>query len=471
MGGGGTTIQAPAAPQYNESMRSILQAQIDLAPQVYASEQKYQPLYNQLQVQQQTAAAQAAMDQAKSLYPQVAQVENQYNAANRAGELQQLQTTLPQYQQAFNALTPGYAEGINATGKLAQQAMGNALNQPQLSAYEQGVRGPQMRSNLGNINQGIVNQYVGTMPGMGEYANFLANASRSELEQGKNLTPEEQRMADQSARSAYAARGTALGPQSVGAEILNRADVSSQRYQQRLANAQNAAATIQGIYTPALQQAYQRQSDMQNFGVQQQQVAFNQALQRNQAEQQRLMGAQQIQSGYAQLGAGALGQLQQSQAPILQAFYKQPILQGQVGAAQNMGMAMQQQAGPSLFNPESATGMGSIYGAYNAQMGLAGAQAQANAGKSAGIMGMLGSLGGAALGAGAKMYVGCWIAREVYGEQNPEWLLFRDWVEHDAPGLFAELYCQFGERIAKFISNKPTIKAVIKKWMDSKIGL
>jgi hypothetical protein len=54
-----------------------------------------------------------------------------------------------------------------------------------------------------------------------------------------------------------------------------------------------------------------------------------------------------------------------------------------------------------LFNPESQTGMGSIYGAYNSQMNLAGAQTQANAAKSAGQMGMIGSLGGAALGAAA----------------------------------------------------------------------
>jgi hypothetical protein len=56
-----------------------------------------------------------------------------------------------------------------------------------------------------------------------------------------------------------------------------------------------------------------------------------------------------------------------------------------------------------LFNPESQTGMSSIYGAYNAQMGLAGAQAQANAAKSAGKSGMLGSLGGGLLSAGGAI--------------------------------------------------------------------
>jgi len=469
MGGGGTTIQQAPAPQYNESMRSILQAQVDLAPQVYASEAKYQPLYNQLQIQEQGIAAQAALDQAKSLYPQVAEAEAAYTAANRANELKQLQTALPQYQQAFNQLTPGYAEGIASTGQLAQQAMGKALEQPNLSAYEQGVGGPQMRSGMGRINQGIVNQYVNTMPGMSDYANYLAQNSRAELEAGKSLTPEEQRLADQAARSAFAARGTALGGQAVGAEILNRTELSNQRYQQRLANAANAAGQIQSIYTPALQQAYQRQSDMQNFGAQQQQVAFQQALARNQAEQQRLQAGSQIQAGYAQLGAGALGQLQQAQAPILQAFYKQPILQGQVGQAQQMGMQMQQQAGPSLFNPESPTGMGSIYGAYNAQMQANAAQAQANAGKSSGMSGMLGSLGGAVIGTIPKFLGFCWVAREVYGEHNPAWLSFREWMFREAPDWFFNLYKKHGEWFAEFISDKPVLKRIIKKWMDTKI--
>ena len=459
MGGGGTTIQAPPAPQYNESMRSILQAQVDLAPQVYASEQKYQPLYNQLQIQQQSAAAQAALDQAKTLYPQVAAIEGQYTAANRANELQQLQTALPQYQQAFNALTPGYAQAVATTGQLAQQAMNKSLEQPQLSAYEKavggpdfgkyvsnvpapqygqylgGIRGPQMNSGLNRINTGLVNQYVGQMPGMQQYGQFLAANAANELAAGRSLTPEEQRQADQAARSAYAARGTALGNQAVNAEILNRSEVANQRYQQRLANAANAAQQIQGIYTPALQSAQERQMAGAQYGLgaQQQayqqamgkeqlaaatqeaaynqamgleqgtsgaqQAAFQQALQRNQAQQQALQFGQQLQAGYAQLGAGAMGQLQQAQAPILQAFYNQPILQNQAGQAQQMGMAMQQQAGPQYFNPESQTGMGSIYGAYNAQTQLAAANAQAKASAKSGTSQMLGSLGGAAIGA------------------------------------------------------------------------
>jgi len=327
-------------------MRSILQAQIDVAPQVVAMEQQYQPIYNKLQAEQQSYLSNASVQDAARLYPQIAQIEDQYSKANRASELQQLQTSLPEYQKAFSSLTPGYAEALSSAGQLAKNSMARSLVDPNLTDYSGGVDSIDSQNRLGG------------------YMDFLRNSSMQDLSAGKSLTAEEQRMANQSSRSAFAARGTALTSQSANSEILNRADVSSQRYQQRLANAANAAGQIQSI---------QGQS-------------FGQSLQREQAQQQRAMASQQIQAGYAQLGAGAMGQLQQAQAPILQAFYKQPILQGQANQAQNMGLQMQQQAGPQYFNPESQTGMGSIYGAYNqqSQQNIANAQIQsgASAGKS-----------------------------------------------------------------------------------------
>jgi len=152
---------------------------------------------------------------------------------------------------------------------------------------------------------------------------------------GAALSPEEQRMLDQQARAGYAARGTSLGGQSNLAEVMNRYNARQAREQQLVA-----------------------------------------------------------------LGTGLGGYFQQQSAPALTSFYQQPMYAGSFGgqAAQNAMMA-QQQAGPQYFNPESQTGMGSIYGAYNAQMQLAAGQAQAYAARSAGIQGMLGSLGGAGIGA------------------------------------------------------------------------
>jgi len=348
--GGSTTIQAPAAPQYNESMKSILQAQVEMAPQVYAKEAEFQPKYQELQNQLQANEAQAQIGLYQQLQPQYSQLENAYTKATQQNQLQGLQERAPGYIQAF------------------QQAQGTAGINKALQGYAENHLGQQMQQNF-------------------------------------QISPEEQRAIDQQTMAGYAGRGTALGGQSNLASVLNRYQYTQQRQQQAL---QNASAI----------------------------------------------------GGY----------LSQQSSPALTSFYQQPMYAGSFGGqALGNAIASQQQSGPSLFNPESQTGMGSIYGAYNAQMGLAGAQAQANAAKSAGSSGMFGSIIGG-IGGGIAKGIFCWVAREVYGEQNPAWLLFRDWMLNDAPKWMLGLYITFGERFAEFISDKPKLKNIIRKWMDSKIS-
>ncbi len=60
----------------------------------------------------------------------------------------------------------------------------------------------------------------------------------------------------------------------------------------------------------------------------------------------------------------------------------------------------------------------------------------------------------------------CWVAREVYGADNPQWLVFRDWMLNSAPAWLRGLYGRYGERFARFISDKPRIKSIIRKGMD-----
>lgn len=64
----------------------------------------------------------------------------------------------------------------------------------------------------------------------------------------------------------------------------------------------------------------------------------------------------------------------------------------------------------------------------------------------------------------------CWVAREVYGSDNPRWMQFRVWMLLDAPKWFLNLYIKYGERFANWISNKPTIKSMIRYWMDTRIA-
>ena len=129
-----------------------------------------------------------------------------------------------------------------------------------------------------------------------------------------------------------------------------------------------------------------------------------------------------------------------------------------------LGQAQSQAAqpiGPQLFDPNMGINMAMQQRSQD--MSLLGAQAQADATRSSGLMSGLGTIG-------AAMITGCWVAREVYGIENPRWLEFRHWLFTESPSWFKNLYLKHGERFAKFISNKPFIKNFIRRWMDTKIS-
>ena len=63
----------------------------------------------------------------------------------------------------------------------------------------------------------------------------------------------------------------------------------------------------------------------------------------------------------------------------------------------------------------------------------------------------------------------CWVAREVYGEFNPQWLLFRRWLLGDSPNWFRNLYISKGEAFSNWLSNNAWLKPMIRFWMDGRI--
>ena len=63
----------------------------------------------------------------------------------------------------------------------------------------------------------------------------------------------------------------------------------------------------------------------------------------------------------------------------------------------------------------------------------------------------------------------CWVAREVYGEANPHWLLFRRWLLGDSPSWFRNLYISKGEAFANWLSRHTWLKPMIRRRMDSRI--
>ena len=72
-------------------------------------------------------------------------------------------------------------------------------------------------------------------------------------------------------------------------------------------------------------------------------------------------------------------------------------------------------------------------------------------------------------GSGHRQGNCCWVAREVYGEANPQWLMFRRWLLGDSPSWFRNLYISRGEAFANWLSKNAWLKPMIRRWMDSRI--
>lgn len=251
--GSNQTQTSVAAPTYADTLRGNLSAQGQALPQVYGLEAQFQPQFANLEAQTQANLAQQSLEAAGRLYPQAANIESQYNAALDVGRLGRMQTALPQYQQAFQALSPGQAQLNQGLGQLVSSAVSNA----------------------------------------------------------GNLSPEELRASDQAALEGYAKRGTALGQQANLSEVLNRYNFKQQRIGSGLQMAGQAVGLQSQMNAPAIAAFFQGPSmqglvgSAQSMGAAQSQMAgpkltnpesamgFQSAFLPYQAEQSRLMGQMQ----------------------------------------------------------------------------------------------------------------------------------------------------------------------------------
>jgi len=163
--------------------------------------------------------------------------------------------------------------------------------------------------------------------------------------------------------------------------------------------------------------------------------------------------------GFAQ---SMVGLSQQTQGDPFMAILGRPSNISPAMAGGVLGQAQGFNPG-QMFSPESQYA-GDIYNQqWQGELAARTATAANRAAISGAMIGAVGSIGG---GFASK----CWVAREVFGNDNPQWLAFFDWKETKAPKWFKKLYNSFGERFAKFISNKPKLKKLIKTWMEDKIN-
>jgi hypothetical protein len=272
--------------------------------------------------------------------------------------------------------------------------------------------------------------------------NLYDNAA-TDLALGRSLNAEEARNASQAARGAFAARGLGVGSGAAAAEILNRAAAADARYQQRLANAQAANQTreqgIQGRQSAALGMLGNTANIYGQGGG-----AYQNAAQLGFGGANALVNLDPYQRALGtgvQLGSGILGQTGQM-----------------IGNTYNQALGMA--GNVSSFNTNMAASM------YNSAMNN-------NAATSAANNAMWGQIAGSAIGAVGKIGSAaamCWVAREVYGEENPAWMEFRDWLLTRGSYRRVSRYAANGPRIAEYISTRPGWKARLRKWMDARLA-
>jgi hypothetical protein len=199
----GTSVEAPAPRNYGQETRDTLQAQLDLAPQKYAAEAKYAPQYQALQLGLLKSATPELLQLYKEqIAPTMGEVEAAARSRSRAGDIADIERLGPQARAAIKAASPEQA----------------AL------------------------------------------ADTLTAQAQSGLAAGSRLTPEQQRMVEQQARSGLAARGLAQGPSGALQEAVRSQMAGAGLQQQRQQQAMGALGASQGVYGDVFQQVLGRPS-------------------------------------------------------------------------------------------------------------------------------------------------------------------------------------------------------------------
>lgn len=174
--------------------------------------------------------------------------------------------------------------------------------------------------------------------------------------------------------------------------------------------------------------------------------------------------------------AGALGQLaganQQAAGGVMDAFNMGQGANQMIGSAgdfmRNFNQGALDDAEAQFYQQQDRPFnlMQQYMSMFNPLQGFSGGAGYAGSGQQQGGLDKAGQLMNI-IGTGMTLF--CWVAREVYGEQNFKWRMFRHYMFFDAPRWLHNLYAKYGERFALFIANKPRIKSALRYFMDKAI--
>jgi len=361
-----------------------------------------------------------------------------------------------------NAATPVQAQGYNpATFQAAQanaalmdgaQGYNAAAGADNMSTYQNPYTSQVIDAGLNDLSRSYQMSLANIglrQAGSGAYGGSRHGVA--EAESAKNFMDSAGQLAAGLRHQGFTT-AAGLGQQDAGSQNAARAFGAGS---QNAAQSQNAQLGTQAALSNAAAQnaALEASSNAMNTGGQ-----FN-------AQQANAMGQSNVGNQLAAGQAfGNLGNMTQNlginQANALSGIGQQQQGLNQAQLDTNYGDFLQEFNYPyqALSLRQSAIGQ--------TPMGSVGMQPVVSQGGGAG--GLLGGLGGLATGIAniAPFIGGCWVAREVYGADNPRWLRIREWMFTKAPEALRSYYIEHGERIAAWIADKPDQKAEIRAMMD-----
>jgi hypothetical protein len=406
---------------------------------------------------------------------QIAGIQERLNAANEllaglpAGDARRTSSNvfIKQLNDDLKSVTSAVAEAQDMQKNFAPITIDSPEGLKEITAFRSFAQLPEERAaqqlyqidpdsyrtavNLGRQYRDMITQPLGptTTPETEQLRATIEEEAMNQLRLGSTIGAEERRGYEQAIRGAQTARGNIFG---LGPAVQEAAQIGAAGEQRKLAR---FGAAQQFLGSGETSGAARARDLLLREGIQQNRLgaaagfiaggpSIGNLAQARTAQQQ---GAMQ---GYIQANQALPGGFNQ-QASTAGPFYQ--------AVDQNIPVALTQ-AFNDLYRSQSNY-QASTYGAQ------VGAQAQVDSAYSTPnyITAGAGLLGKAIPGG-----IFCWVAREVYGEDNPKWLQFREWMLTKASDNLRNFYTEYGERIAESIRNKPKIKSIIRKWMDSKIG-
>ena len=252
------------------------------------------------------------------------------------------------------------------------------------------------------------------------------------------------------------------GPLNVGAyanpytsEVIDRTQQDIARQQQMAQNQLGAQATAakafggsrQGVAEGVMAGEYGRMAG--DIAAQQRQANYSQALQAAMADRQARLGAASQLGGLGQQAFQTGQTIQQQQAQ--QGLLQQGIQQALIDAARQQYAGYTGAPMQALQAPLAALGQTTV-------------PQSTTKSEDQGLFGLIQS----GVGAYSALQKMCWVAREVYGEDDPKWLQFREWVIGYSPNWFYKAYSKYGESVAKVVAKVPALKLIIRPYMDAK---